>query len=199
LWFAVFYIAYFTFFKTEVFLETRRFFTSFYPILVIWCAGGVWFAVGMIKNLQFKKLGLWSISAVLLISFFPYWDIKKAGGPQHRLETEIIEKAEAQLPPHCVIVANYPEVLSSTTFLRVINIDDFLQDRAFRDDILNHFSCVLFLEDYPCFYFADIINKCEALKSLVRLEPFKSYAIDKGKGGPGKIVYTFYKISPRDK
>jgi type IV secretory pathway VirB3-like protein len=201
LWFIVFYLIYFSAWSLRVqssLMARSRFYIGFYPVFVIWCAGGILFFWNKIRNVQLKKIVTVILSSLLVAFFYPY-DKKLEAPPdyKHILQTEIIEKAERELPGNCLIVCNYPEVLGSTTFLKIINIKDFLENDDLRDKVFHQFDCVLFFEDLYCFDYEDTKKNCEKMKSIVRLKPFKSYSIGR-EGDPGRAEYTFYKISPGD-
>ena len=197
-WFIVIYLIYFAgwFQVCNTFSAKARYFIAFYPIFTLWFASGLFFCLEKIKYLRLQRFFLIVIASIILIYFLPYANIEGARHPQNRLETEVIEKAEAQLPTDCIIVANFPEVLTSTTSLKVIRIEDFLRDSKYQDTVFRQYKCVLFFEDYFCFAFPDpvIRNNCSQIKDTFYLEPFKSYSINYDKYDLKQISYTFYRI-----
>ena len=198
-WFCfLWFVYFFSWFQTlgggtDLFSKTR-FFMMFYPITVIFMGYGILLIKNKvpekIKKFQLKKKIFLATALMIVIFSIPYL-IKNDlmfYSSAHRLETRIPELAEKDIPNNCIIIANHPEILKSTTNLNAINIDDFLINP---DNIFNNTSCLLFFEDYYCLDF-DSHNskeKCKTIKNRYKMQIYKIY-------NEGTIKqFRFYKIT----
>lgn len=199
MWFCLMWFVYFfSWFQTlgggTDILCKIRFFMSFYPITVIFAAYGILLIkelLSKVKKYRIKNKILPLIAIVLVILFVPY-SIKAStyfNSIAHRLETRIPELAEKDIGDNCIIIANFPTILKSTTNLNVADIGYFLAYKSFQEDILNKSDCVLFFEDIYCldFDFGDYKEKCQNIKKNHSLEPYVSYS-------EGDKTYTFYNV-----
>lgn len=207
IWFILFWIIYFTsWFQTLA--GQDRFFMSFYPMIVISCAYGIVFLSDIIVkffNFKFdfnnilkiiiKQLLIIIILAAIIASLIPYIieARQEYSDDAHLLETKIPELAEKDIPKDCIIIANWPTILKSTTNLNVIDIDFFLENTSNQASILNSSNCTLFFEDYCCLDWTTygFQEKCDKVKSQFNLERFKSYKF-------GSKEYSFYKLKNKN-
>jgi len=198
-WFClIWFVYFFSWFQTlggMDILSKTKYFMGFYPITVIFAAYGILLIKNLlsikIKIFKIKKMILLMIAVILVISFIPY-SIKASTyfrSDAHKLETKIPELAEKDIGDKCIIIANLPTILKSTTHLNVVDIGYFLTYKSFQEDTLNKSDCVLFFEDIYCldFDFGDYKEKCQNIKKDYSLEPYISYS-------EGDKTYTFYKI-----
>lgn len=195
-WFLLLWFAYFfSWFVGGVpsILGKTRFFMGFYPITIIFVCYGLLLVKDLasnIKNSLIKKLTLPLIILILVIFFIPY-SFKASelfDSPAHRLEAKIPELAEKDIPSDCIIIANLPTILKSTTDLNVIDAGEFLDYPKIQEEVFNHTSCVLFFEDLTCSLFEFTEERCRRVKDEFLMEPFTFYS-EKDK------KFTFYKIN----
>lgn len=193
LWFAYFFSWFQTLGGGTYVLAKIRFFMSFYPITVIFSCYGILLLkdilARLIKSSLAQKYALNLIVIILVIAFVPY-TIKASiwfDNPGHLLETKIPELAEKDLPSSCLIISNWPTVLKSTTYLNVIDTEEFLASKSNQEEIFQNYDCVLFFEDLTCSLWDVDKKKCERIKSEFLIEPFKSYK-------EGSEEYGFYRI-----
>ncbi len=200
LWFGFWWAAYFSsWIKTlggeDALLGKGRIFLSFYPVLSVFAASalseGLVFFTQKIKRPSAQIATRVLVVGLLIGAFLPYADpvSKMFGGEGHRLETRIPELAEKDVPSGCLIIANHPVILQSTTQLNVLDLNAFLEDHAKRNDVLRSTDCVLFFDDLICEMSAAERDLCRIMKSSYRMEEYRSY-------DQGKARYTFYKILP---
>ena len=209
-WFSLLWLIYF-FSQFQItggtpILGKTRYFMTFYPITIIFAIYGILLIKNLIsskiKNSKIKKTILILIMIILMISFIPHtikastwFDFKELIIAQG-LETKIPELAEKDIPSDCIIVAVMPIVLESTTNLKVIEIDYFLEQKSLQKEIFNKTNCILFFEDVYCLYFCcsdrtdEDREQCQNIKENYDLEPYKSYT-------EAHMKYTFYKIYPK--
>jgi 4-amino-4-deoxy-L-arabinose transferase-like glycosyltransferase len=196
-WFCSFWFIYFaSWFQTLGGKE--RFYMSFHIILLIFISYGILACSVMlttkINNIWIKKNALWLILVIVIISFIPYTLSAKFDYSDNAqlLETMIPELAEKDIPLNCVIIANLPTILKSTTNLNVIDINLFLDNLKYQQKIFNSAKCVLFFEDYCCldWHYSNFKEKCDTIKDDFILEEFKSYSLkDK--------TYSFYNLNQK--
>jgi len=195
-WFILIYLVYFYSWPTrfEVGGE-ERFYMGFYLITSIFASYGIFlitkYSASKIKNFRIRKGILFGLILIILLSFIPYVisSSNMRFVKDSDLETEIPEKAERDIPDSCIIIANLPEILKSTTNLNVIELKEYLNNPQKQEKILSEYNCVLFFEDLTCFNLRDTrhLEKCEQIKNGFLLNPFISYKKhDK--------IYTFYKV-----
>lgn len=195
-WFILIYVIYFgSWFQTVGGRE--RLFISFYPITIILASLGMFFISDLIsRKCKFKfinKITFPFLTLVLIIMFVPYTitQSKTYRDSPHKLETKIPELAERDLPKDCIIIANWPAVLESTTHLRVIDINDFLKHPQFRQEIFSKSDCVLFYEDIFCLDYGDYCwqekENWRKLKEMYAVEPYVEYR-------EGSKRYVFYRL-----
>ena len=198
-WFClIWFIYFFSWFQTlgggTNILSKVRFFMSFYPITIIFAAYGILLIKDLLskfKNYRIKNKILPLTIIALVIFFIPY-SIKASSyfnSTVHKLETKIPELAEKNIGDECIIIANWPTILKSTTNLNVYDVGYFLTSESFREDLLSKSDCVLFFEDIYCldFDFGDYREKCQSIKKNYNLEPYISYF-------EGNKKYIFYKV-----
>lgn len=183
-----------------------RLYTNTFPVLLIWLSSGVFFLLDKAKITK-RRIGflIRSCLAIFLSAGFLRLVIEFPRNlnfnADHRLMTEIIEKAEKDLPKDSLIIANYPEVLTSTTFLNVIDPKIFLSNKEYWQNNIKKYPNVLFFDDYFCNRnsYPECIEKCNAIKSLFRLEVVKTYAFDlKNRGRNERAEFKFYRLLPND-
>jgi hypothetical protein len=200
LWLGFWWAAYFSsWIKTlggeDALLGKGRIVLSFYPVLGIFAASalseGLVFFTQKIKRPSAQTAMRILIVGLLISSCLPYVDpvSKMFGGDGHRLETRVPELAEKDIPSGCLIIANHPTILRSTTELNVVDLSFFLENHAERGNILRSTDCVLFFDDLICQMSAAEGELCGIMKSSYRMEEYRSY-------DQGKARYTFYKILP---
>jgi len=198
-WFCLMWFVYFfSWFQTlggMDILSKTKYLMSFYPITVIFAVYGILLIKNLlplkIKIFKIKRLILPIITVILVILFIPY-SIQASTyfrSDAHKLETKIPELAEKDIGDKCIIIANLPTILKSTTHLNVEDIGYFLTYKSFQEDILNKSDCVLFFEDIYCldFDFGGFKEKCQNIKKDYILEPYISYS-------ESDKTYTFYNV-----
>jgi len=170
---------------------------SFYPITTILAGYGIYSvtkSIPKIKNINLKNPFFFLLTILLVILFIP--QVNKApllyDDDAHKLETIIPEKAEKDLPDNCIIIANLPPILTSTTELNVVDIKLFLANKETQEELLKGNRCLLFFEDYTCldWHLFDFSDNCNKLKEKFNIKPFISYE-------EGTKKYTFYEIESR--
>ena len=196
-WFVVLWLIYFTsWFQT---LAGRdRFYMVLYPAIAIYAAAG---AVHLADALSTHLTSSWTrwgaliIVAVLTVHIYvPYtvFGSKTYSQSALALETRIPELAEQELPPDCVIVANWPVILRSTTELEVVDLDDFVQLLPVQEGLFGRTQCILFFEDYTCLDWKPYLaQRCDLFRRMFETEPYRSYQ-------EGETRYTFHRITRRN-
>ena len=203
LWFIYFFSWFQTLGGNSAVLAKTRFFMSFYPVTAILAGYGILLIRDLVSSgtniisLRINKpiiaKSIMPFAVILLaIMLIPY-SLNAASwynNPSHKLETRIPELAEKDIPPDCLIIANQPAILKSTTDLNVVDIDKFLADSEYQKEIFNKSQCILFFEDYCCLEWNTYGSreKCDKIKDTFLLKPYISY----NEGGQN---YTFYEIS----
>ena len=196
-WFCLLWFVYFFSYQTAGggthYMAKTKFFVSFYPITVSWGVYGILlikdFLSTKIKSPKVKKLILSLVIVLFAISFIPY-SIKAStwfADPAHKLETKIPELVEKDIPHDCVIIANYPTILKSTTDFQVIDVKLFLDNRQNQEKIFSNTDCVLFFEDLTCELWEFEGKQCKKIKDNFLINEFISYE-------EKDVKYTFYKI-----
>lgn len=177
--------------------KKSRFIMMFYPITIIFFAYGYILIKNvltiLLKSFFFNKIVNIAFILLIIICFIPYtmssssllYDTAKM------LETKIPEQAKKQIPLNCMVIMHMPEVLTSTTNIQVVPLDNFLDNINYQKEILNN-SCVLYFEHLPCYDWVwgkEVFQKqCDQIKMDFHMEPFRSYQyLDK--------KYIFYKIN----
>lgn len=194
-WAVLFYLIYFS-----SWLQTmggrERLFMMMYPSIIILSAVGL----GCVLDLILEKLERFPLKCVvfdlsiivLILLFIPY--AKKASvmfnGKELLLETKIPEMAERDIPDSCVIVANWPTILKSTTDLQVIDARGFLQSQTYQKEIFAQSGCVLFFEDLTCRLWPDERNYCLKIKKQFGMKEYRMY-------DEGLERFGFYQLSER--
>ncbi|MBI2134852.1 glycosyltransferase family 39 protein [Candidatus Woesearchaeota archaeon] len=186
--------------NTDISAKTR-FFMGFYPVTSMLAAYGILFISDSFAN-EKKRINIKSIififmTVLLVILFIPYSFQASSlySNSAQKLESIIPEKAEKDIPNNCLIIANLPAILESTTDLNILDLSLFLKNEEKQKEIIEKNQCILFFEDYTCLdldiHEFDI--GCKTMKSKFNLAPFKFYQ-EKSK------KYTFYRIiSEKDK
>ncbi len=196
-WFLFMYLIHFVSWPTN--FESggqERYYMSFYPIISIFASYGVLLIKNQlsskIKNKIFKKLIIPITILIILLMFIPYVisTSKMYSDSSHILETKIPELAERDIPPNCIIIANLPTILKSTTNLNVINIRRFLESPQYQEEIFKNNSCILFFKDLTCQMWDFSSKDCKQIQEYFLMTNFKSYEEKDTK-------YIFYKIEKR--
>lgn len=194
-WFAALWFSYFSSFL-EILGGRSRVFLSFYPILSIFSAYGIYFIIDKINylipdkdfKLVFKFL---AINAVFWVLFFGLKDRMPPPDAYKILETRIPEFIKRDLPSECVIIAGEPAVVRGSTDFKAIRTQEVLEASRPEEFFAEH-KCLLFFEDYYCFRgHQKAMEECSVFKKKFSLEPFKVYS---GDSGSGRVEYTFYKL-----
>ncbi len=198
-WFSILWLVYFTsWFQTLG--GSSRFFISFYPITVIFASYGFFLIYQILSfKIRLKKIKIGTtllLATVLFLSFIPFINNSLGMGIHlnsgRQLETKIPELAEKEIPSNCLIVANFPMILQSTTNLNVVNIDLFLKNKEYSQRLLSKTNCLLFFEDYCCLDWSKKMReKCKKMHSEYQLTPYLVFSNE-------LKTYTFYKISKKD-
>lgn len=108
-------------------LSKIRFFMSFYPITVIFAVYGILLikdSLSKFKNYRINNKIL-PLTVIALVIFFIPYSIKASSyfnSIVHKLETKIPELAEKDIGDECIIIANWPTILKSTTNLNVYGV-----------------------------------------------------------------------------
>lgn len=177
-----------------------RLFLSFSPAILIFASYGL-FSISRQLILSFKKDWLKKVilpvfTILVMFLYIPYLMTATQTyynfSNERLLETKIPELAEKDIPKDCIIITKYPVILTSTTDLTVVSIDDVLKQPQIQETVFNN-NCVLFFEDYTCLSWRGntaLEEKCNKIKATFLLEPFKVYLEE-------DIQYTFYKVSKR--
>ena len=141
-----------------------------------------------------RNLFILLFAMILILSLVSGWGkLQYFGCDKYRLETTLIEEAEEDIPKSCVILAENPEILESTTYLDVRELDRFFENDNFQDSVLEN-DCVLFFDDVMC-ELTDRSNykgNCLRLKSEFELEPKYTY------GYNSKYVIFYKLLGPKD-
>ena len=186
-WFLILWIVYFTsWFQTLG--GNDRFYMSFYFIIAICASYGLsLFSRLMPKKRWIKRILTLIATAVIILLFVPYVRgvFLYHSDDAHLLETMIPELAEKDLPAECMIIANWPTVLKSTTSLNVVDIDLF-------DSMQEKPDCILFFEDMLCIDIKMYKAKCDEIKEKYELDVFKTYSA-------GNRRFVFHKLSEQEK
>ncbi|MEM4268451.1 MAG: phospholipid carrier-dependent glycosyltransferase [Candidatus Woesearchaeota archaeon] len=203
-WFVLFWLTYFSsWFQTLAGKE--RFFITIYPIMAIFLVYGIYgldnaFFARLNRPL-IKQNGMLIITLSVALLFLPYVSGTSAYYADGRiLETQIPEQAEKTIPKECVIIANWPTILRSSTELRVADAQNFMESEFLRNILMNR-SCVLFFEDLTCLGWdeAGLYEQCEHIKTEFNAQPFLAYSIkDNSRNsvlGNINATYTFYRLS----
>ncbi len=200
-WIGLFWFAYFsswmqTLGGTEMIAGKARFFMSFYPAMILLASVGItqvlqWAGERMGRP-QFQKYIYFAGAFLVSLFFLPYMrEVPHMFGSRaYLLETQIPELAERDIPASCVIVANWPTILKSTTQLQVVDIRDFLADEGFQKKLLDSSDCVLLFDDVMCATFESEGGNCLRVKERYVLKDYISYA-------EGKDRYVFYQLLKR--
>lgn len=178
------------------FWAKTRFYMGLYPSLTVWFGAGVLFVMSLAKRVQTQRRIFWAIVLVLFSSLsfrFREFEIRRELTSANVLETEILAVVENDLPPLCVVVTVWPEIVAASTNLLVADMGLFLENSFYRDAVMKSSSCVLFFEDYQM---ALRKESGEAMKRLFRLAPFKRYFLTGRRAlfYPWGLTYTFYRI-----
>ena len=195
-WFVVLWLVYFSSWL-QTLAGRDRFYMTLYPVIAIYAAAG---AIHVTDALSARLTRSWTRwGALILVGvlaahiYVPYTVFGSNIYSQSALalETRIPELAEHELPPECVIVANWPVILRSTTELEVVDLDEFIQQLPVQEDLFGRTDCVLFFEDYTCLDWKPYLaQRCDLLRRMFTTEPYRSYA-------EGDIRYTFHRITER--
>jgi hypothetical protein len=86
--------------------------------------------------------------------------------PSLYLSTIIPDKVEKIIAKDCYIVMEWPTMLMSTTDLKGVRTDNFLEDKNLAKDLFSNTDCVLFFKEKFC---EDRIIECKKLHELVDL------------------------------
>ena len=180
-WFLLLWFVYFgSWFQTlggnTTLFAKIRFFMSFYPILVIFMGYGIFLLSDFISKKLIKKDIFFLILLIVFLLFIPYSnEAAKYSFDSSNLETKIPELAEIDIPSNCIIVANLPTILKSTTELNVVDLDIFLESKDYQLMIFNEYDCILFFEDITCDIWEHQSKLCIKIKEDFLLEEFISY------------------------
>lgn len=183
--------------STDVSAKTR-YFMSFYPITTIFACYGFLLTRDIVpsnvRGIQIKKYVFPLLTVIVATLFIPYSSQANSmfSSSAFKLETKVPELAEKDIPDKCVILANWPTVLKSTTNLKVIDVEVFLHQASLREEIFNSTGCILFFEDVYCLFGLgdfEAQNRCKKIKKDYSLKPYKVYTEKNNK-------FIFYKLNP---
>ena len=203
--FLTFYLIYFSSWEFLTGSGGDRFLINFYLITSIFAGYGL-FLIYQITSLKIHsrkiKVGITSLLVIiLLMSFFPYINsvIKKNPGPVAKLEIEISDFAQKNIPSNCMIIAESPQSLTATTDLKVISLYSFLGNKNYSQGLFNKTDCVLLFEDYcrriPGYPgFGKIQEKYRRMRNEYNLTPYLTFP----SGLKPSVFYKFYKVSKKD-
>jgi len=200
--FLMLFVYFFSYFQvlggTEI-LGKSRFFLNFYPLMVIFISYGVLYLKNLfclnpqIRNSKINKMLLPSITIILIISFIPH-TISASTWYAHaslKLQSEMPELAEKDVPPECIILAEWPEILKASTHLNVINSQDFLYYKNLREKVFKEYECVLVFKEL---YSDNDDSPYQEIKEKFPMTEFIIYNITyKGEYASN----GFYKITPK--
>jgi len=186
LWFGLIYITYFTAWFQTLGGTTQlygkvRFYLSFYPVLVIFAAGGI-YCLGQFIKRRISKTpsGFGLISAllviILMLNFLPY--MKGRRDYFKELELKVITNIGKDFTSKDIFVINLPSVLNATTDVGTCALKDFLEDDLYRKNIMDSGGRVFFLDDYTCTIFDHFKKNCEQIKENFDLVLFREFKLD---------------------
>jgi 4-amino-4-deoxy-L-arabinose transferase-like glycosyltransferase len=161
-----------------------RFFIMYYPITTILASYGVIFLKENINKFSKNKIFLTIILLFLVANFVPFFQVQDCNSLQC-LQTDIPERAERDIPSNCTVVTVFPEVLTSTTNIKVVSAQDYL----LKDTNYDLEECLLFYEDGVCQLGSiDDTSPCEIIMNDYYTEEYITYS--------NKLNHlTFYKIN----
>lgn len=194
-WFFLLYLTYFSMWlqvygQTDLLFSRTRIFLFFYPVLSILCAYGCSFFYLVFKNNLGRILGVFLFIAVLL-RIIPYYDYRvyPLKSPMEALETSIISTMKNYIPHNCIIITNYPSIVTSVNFYRAVSTPDFANNEELRRDVFAYSDCVLFFEDITCFVYREkFAHDIEKIKRDFRLEPSSTFS-------SRDVQFKFYRVS----
>ena len=106
------------------------------------------------------------------------------------MQTNLINLAEKNILKDCAILANLPNMLVTIKDSKVFDLNEFLRNKKYREEIENNSKCLLFFKDYTCDplmqFMSTWFESCYVLEKNYRLEPFLNY--------PSKLVDQDKKI-----
>ncbi|MCX5700965.1 MAG: glycosyltransferase family 39 protein [Candidatus Omnitrophica bacterium] len=198
LWVVIFYLVYFTAWfqtlggSTELYGKIR-FYLSFYPVLVIFAAGGIYLLGQFIRSKIFRGIndrGLICalITIMLMLNFLPY--MKERRDYFKELELGVITKISKDFTSKDLFVINLPPVLGATTNVRTCALKDFLENDLYRRNMLSSTGRVFFLDDYTCTICDDFKKDCGQIKRDFDLVLFKEFKSDQKTLPQGVEDYT---------
>jgi len=180
-WFLIFFFIYFI--SWPALGPKTRLFIAFYPITTIFVAVGINSLLDLIKNSSFRKFILIALVLSFLTSFSFYLreEIMRINFYlEGRMQTNLINLAEKNIPEDCAILANLPNMLATVAGSEVFDLNEFLKDKEYREDIKNNSKCLLFFKDYTCdplMRFSPVwFENCSTLEENYRLKPFLNYS-----------------------
>jgi hypothetical protein len=169
----------------------ERLFINFYVVCSIVIAYGILALSTNISRLC-KRPTIAIILPIAILLLIAVYSVPLYSSPMTtqydilKLETDVIEQAERDLPSECVIVTTLPVVLTSTTDLKVYDWPDFV--RYERQQIqLNSSGCVLFYDGFACQDYEMFPVECKRYKEMFMFEEYKSYNNSRARS-------TFYRI-----
>ncbi|MFH1691824.1 MAG: glycosyltransferase family 39 protein [Candidatus Omnitrophota bacterium] len=195
LWFCALYVIYFSYCFLILgaigVIHKARFFMMFYPVTLIFACFGIDWVKGWFRGAHMQKIALAVVLVVLTVAFIPYsWQASRwYADSAQLLETKIPELIKKDLPCDCIIIANWPTVLRSTTDFDIVDIKDFLDDEQLQRDILSSGRKALFFKDILCYFTGWDLEKCrcQRMDAEFLMKPFLSYREKETK-------FTFYEI-----
>jgi len=135
-----------------------------------------------------NNLLLFSIIFILALFFISYDGVSM---PYFELETRVMGKLSEDIPPDCIIVAELPNIITSTTELEAIGTAKFLNDAS--DDLFSYKNrCLLYFEDMYCKenFLPNSMLRCGRMRSKFKLTDFIWHK-------NGELGFYFYKISAK--
>jgi len=133
-------------------IKKSRLFVNIYPCFVIFASYGVLCLKNVIDPFfrnKYSRIVLLAIVALLVITFIPYSMNASTCfySDSLKLETKIAELAENDVNPGCIIIADWPQIFTSTTDMHVLSSDSFHEEET-RKKIFDEYECILIYEDH---------------------------------------------------
>jgi hypothetical protein len=185
-WFAAMYIVHFVFVPTNFMyvIGTMRYYLVFYPVMAILCGNGMVHITDYIRNVSSIKIAFvvrLAIILAVLIGSIGILRTMNTHSAAFRLETNVLELAERDIPKGCAVLMIYPQILAATTDIDAIPIDESLMSLDSKKGIFEKHDCVLFFEDIFCNTKEEIVvdgnkyNKCRLVEKEFQMVSFKQY------------------------
>jgi len=180
-WFLIFFFIYFI--SWPALGPKTRLFIAFYPITTIFAAIGINSLLDLIKNSSFRKFIVIVLALSFLISFSFYLRkeiVRINFYLDGKMQTNLINLAEKNIPKDCAILANLPDMLVTVTGSEIFDLNKFLKNKRYREKIKNNSECLLFFKDYTCDSSMQFVftwgKNCSTLEEDYELKPFLNYS-----------------------